>query len=262
MPDVNQPACPTHGVLPRALHEHSFRGIVEVVEELIGTISGVGTISYSHCPQGYPWNFEGVVRALEDLNVSISGIAPGVIGGSGIYITESGGVSVVNADYGVITSGGLQAGTNVAFTYAPGKTIINTSAVLSGGAIAVSVQDTAPIGVEGTLWYDTNQGRLFVYASGDWYQTNADALAIKSAYAPSGTGLNAPARDGLLWYNTQIGSLFIFDATTSGWYETAPGDRGASYSTGAPIPEKEGELWYSEGESTLKVWNGTQWVSV
>ena len=57
MPDVNQPACPTHGVLPRALHEHSFRGIVEVVQELIATISGVGTISYSHCPQGYPWNF-------------------------------------------------------------------------------------------------------------------------------------------------------------------------------------------------------------
>jgi hypothetical protein len=262
MPEINQPPCPTHGVLPRALHEHSFRGIVEVVEELLGTISGVGTISYSHCPQGYPWNFEGVVRALEDLNVSISGIAPGVIGGSGIYITESGGVSVVNADYGVITSGGLSAGTNVAFTYAPGQTVINTSAVLSGAAVAVNVQDTAPLGVEGTLWYDTNQGRLFVYASGDWLQTNADAFALKGAYAPSGTGLNAPTRDGLLWYNTQIGTLFIFDAVTSGWYEAAPGDKGASYSTGAPIPEKEGELWYSEGESTLKVWNGSQWVSV
>jgi hypothetical protein len=262
MPDVNQPACPTHGVLPRALHEHSFRGIVEVVQELIATISGVGTISYSHCPQGYPWNFEGVVRVLEDLNVSISGIAPGVIGGSGIYITESGGVSVVNADYGVITSGGLGAGTNVTFTYEPGKTVINTAAVLSGGVVAVNVQNTAPIGVEGTLWYDTNQGRLFVYASGDWYQTNADAFALKGAYPPSGIANTAQRQDGTLWYNTQMGSLFIYDAVTSGWYETAPGDKGASYSTGAPIPEKEGELWYSEGESVLKVWNGTQWVSV
>lgn len=262
MPEINQPPCPTHGVLPRALHEHSFRGIVEVIEEILGTISGVGTTSYSHCPQGYPWNFEGVVRALEDLNISISGIAPGVVGGSGIYITESGGVSVVNANYGVITSGGLGAGTNVAFTYAPGKTIINTSAVLSGAAVAVNVQETAPLGVDGTLWYNTRQGRLFVYASGDWYQTNSDSFALKGAYPPSGIGNTQQRQDGTLWYNTQLGSLFIYDTVTSGWYETSPGDKGASYSTGAPIPEKEGELWYSTNESVLKVWNGTQWVSV
>jgi hypothetical protein len=192
----------------------------------------------------------------------MSGIAPNITAGSGTYITESGAYSIINADYGIITSGGLQAGTNVAFTYAPGRTIINTAAILSGSVVAVSVQDTAPVSIEGTLWYDTNQGRLFVSASGEWYQTNADALAIKGAYAPSGTGLNGPTRDGLLWYNTQIGSLFIFDAATSGWYEAAPGDKGASYSTGAPIPEKEGELWYSTDESVLKVWNGTTWVSV
>jgi hypothetical protein len=172
---------------------------------------------------------------------------------------------IINADYGAITSGGLGAGNNVVFTYGSGQTIINTSAVLSGAAVAVNVQNTEPLGVNGTLWYDTNQGRLFVYASGadpGWYQTNADALAIKGAYAPSGTGLNGPTRDGLLWYNTQLGSLFIYDATTSGWYEAAPGVKGAEYSTGAPIPEKEGDLWYSPNESALKVWDGTNWVSV
>ena len=260
--DINNPPCLTHGSLPRALHPENFRGAVDAIVEIIDTVSGVGTVSYSKCAHGYEANFLGLVRALEDLNTSISGIAPGVVGGSGIYITESGGVSVVNADYGVITSGGLGAGNNVVFTYVPGQTVINTSATLSGAAVAVNVQDTAPLGIEGTLWYDTNQGRLFVYASGDWYQTNADAFAIKGAYAPSGTGLNSPTRDGLLWYNTQIGTLFIYDATTSGWYETAPGDKGASYSTGAPIPEKEGELWYSTDESVLKVWDGTDWVSV
>lgn len=260
----NIPPCPVHGSIPRALHEHNFKGIVQVIEEIIFVASGLGSRSFSYCPAGYPWNFEGVVRALEDLNVTLSGVGGGadIVSGSGIYITASGDYAVVNADYGVITSGGLGAGTNVAFTYVPGQTVINTSAVISGGAVAVSVQDTAPPGIEGTLWYDTNQGRLFVFASGDWYQTNADAYAIKGDYAPSGTGLNGPTRDGLLWYNTQIGTLFIYDATTSGWYETAPGDKGASYSTGAPIPEKEGELWYSTDESVLKVWNGTDWVSV
>jgi len=75
MPEVNIPPCPTHGSRPRALHEESFFGIVTVIEELIGTISGVGTSSYSRCPYGYPANFEGVVRALEDLNTSVSGIS-------------------------------------------------------------------------------------------------------------------------------------------------------------------------------------------
>jgi hypothetical protein len=262
MPELNNPPCYVHGSFPRALHPENFRGAVDAIVEIIDSVSGVGTISYTKCPYGYEASFNGLVRALEDLNASISGIAPGVVGGSGIYITESGGVSVVNADYGVITSGGLSAGNNVAFTYIPGQTVINTSATLSGAAVAVNVQNTAPLGVEGTLWYDTNQGRLFVYASGDWLQTNADAFAIKGAYAPSGTGLNAPTRDGLLWYNTQIGTLFIYDAVTSGWYETSAGDKGASYSTGAPIPEKEGELWYSTDESVLKVWDGTDWISV
>ena len=262
MPEINNPPCPVHGTLPRALHEHNFFGIVTVIENIIDTISGVGTVSYTKCPYGYPWNFEGVVRALEDLNASISGIAPSVYAGSGIYITNSGGLSVVNADYGIITSGGLGAGTNVAFTYVPGKTVINTAAIISGGVVSVNVQDTAPPSIEGTLWYDTNQGRLFVSASGDWYQTNSDSFALKGAYPPSGIGNTAQQQDGLLWYNTQLGSLFIYDATTSGWYEAAPGDKGASFSTGAPIPEREGELWYSANESTLKVWNGTDWVSV
>jgi len=266
MPESNIPPCPVHGVPPRSLHTHNFAGIIEAALDIIDTVSGVGTISYSRCAYGYPSSFEGVVRVLEDLNASISGISPSIKSGSGIYLTPSGAYSIVNADYGVITSGALVAGNNVAFTYAPdGKLIINTAAIISGGVVAVNVQDTEPVGINGTLWYDTNQGRMFVYASGaeeGWYQTNADALAVKGAYPPSGAGLDSPARDGLLWYNTSIGSLLIYDANTSGWYETAPGVKGAEYSTGAPIPEKEGDLWYSATESTLKIWNGSTWESV
>jgi hypothetical protein len=89
MPEINSPPCPTHGVLPRALHAESFEGIVTVIEEIITTVSGLGTVSYSRCPYGYPWNFEGAVRALEDLNTTISGLDTGagsnIVGGSGIY---------------------------------------------------------------------------------------------------------------------------------------------------------------------------------
>ena len=77
MPEVNNPPCITHGALPRALHEANFNGIVTVISSIIDTVSGVGTVSYSRCPYGYEPNFDGVVRALEDLNTSISGISGG-----------------------------------------------------------------------------------------------------------------------------------------------------------------------------------------
>jgi hypothetical protein len=54
MPEINNPPCPVHGTLPRALHEHNFFGIVTVIENIIDTISGVGTISYTQVPLWIP----------------------------------------------------------------------------------------------------------------------------------------------------------------------------------------------------------------
>ncbi len=256
--------CPTHGSTYRALHEHNFRGIVEVIDELFYTISGVvGTQSYSRCAVGYPWNFEGIVRALEDLNTTISGIQGGanVVAGSGIYVIPSGDYSIVNADYGTIVSGALRPGTNINFTYgASGIITVNSLATISGTQAAVYVQDTEPLQQNGALWFDTYQGRTFVYveASG-WYQTNAEPIVLKGDAPPSGTGFNAPPRDGLLWYNTLMGNLFVYDAPTSGWYETGP-TRSFAYGPAAPAPSVEGAGWYDDSSSALKVWNGTAWV--
>jgi len=87
--------------------------------------------------------------------------------GSGIYLTPSGAYTIINADYGVIVSGALVPGANVAFDYlADGKLRVNTAAIISGGVVAVNVQGSEPPKINGTLWYDTNQGRLFVYGSG------------------------------------------------------------------------------------------------
>ena len=112
MPERNSPACPLHGDLPRARHPHNFFGIVSVIDQLIDTISGVGTSSYTRCPYGYPANFEGVVRALEDLNATTSGITTttpgtiisGVLAGSGVYVTTSGDFSIINS---AITQAGI-----------------------------------------------------------------------------------------------------------------------------------------------------------
>jgi hypothetical protein len=298
--------CPTHGSTYRALHEHNFRGIVEVIEQLLDTVSGVGTTSYSRCAIGYPWNFEGVVRALEDLNTTISGIQGGGAGaiqaGSGIFFTTSGTATVINATVtsasGVVFTAGsglylvngtefninynnvfqgsvsghiLGAGDNTV-SYSGNTVTISGSGTTGGGGggggVSVTVSGAPGSNYNtGSLWFDTNEGRLFVYASGNgvtdpaWYQTNADAIVTKSELPPSGAGLNAPQRDGSLWFNTLVGNLFVYDATTSGWYETGP-SRSVAYSAVAPAPSAQGAGWYDTANQHLRIWDGASWVQV
>ena len=231
----------------KAFHGANFRGIIDVVTEIIYTVSGVGTVSFMMDPSGYAANFDGVVQILEDLNLTISGISTqassvvsGVVGGSGVYITASGGSSVINI--GLVGAG-------------------STDVVYSGSRVTVSGLVTSPTVLSGSpgsgynpgaLWFDTNEGRLFIYASGagvsndGWYQTNSDALAIKSDLPPSGAGLNAPPRDGTLWFNQMM-------------YETGS-TRDAAYGIAAPAATQQGGLWYDSGTSVLRVWNGTAWV--
>lgn len=85
------------------IYSQSFEGIVTVITDIIETVSGVGTTSFTLSPEGYPANFGGVVSALADLNSTISGISGGgggsanIAAGSGIYITTSGAFDVINS---------------------------------------------------------------------------------------------------------------------------------------------------------------------
>jgi hypothetical protein len=85
------------------IYSQSFEGIVTVITDIIETVSGVGTTSFTLSPEGYPANFGGVVSALADLNSTISGISGGgggsanIAAGSGIYITTSGDFDVINS---------------------------------------------------------------------------------------------------------------------------------------------------------------------
>lgn len=296
MTELNVPSCPTHGSLPRSLHSENFEGIVTVVSNLIETVSGVGTVSYSRCPYGYPSNFEGVVRVLEDLNTTVSGIqggggggsASGIVGGSGIYIVQSGSFQVINAT--VLSASGIaytagsglflsNAGTtfnlfatgqgNVSVLYSGSLAVISGAGSSSAGGSAAIVSGAPGTGYgAGQLWFDTNEGRLFVYASGNgvtdpaWYQTNAEALVNKSSVPPSGAGLNSPLRDGLLWFNTLMGNLFVYDASSSGWYETGP-VRSAAYGAAAPsVNSAPGAGWFNTTSQSLLIWDGSNWISV
>jgi len=81
------------------IYSQSFEGIVTVITNIIETVSGVGTTSFTLSPDGYPSNFGGVVSALADLNSTISGISAGgdVLRGTGDCQRGTGG-KVENAD--------------------------------------------------------------------------------------------------------------------------------------------------------------------
>jgi hypothetical protein len=295
-------ACP-HYPSRHSFHTPNFEGTIAALVECIYTISGVGTSSFTIDPSGYASNFEGLVQCIEDLNFTLSGISAGggggaIQAGSGIYFTASGTSTVINATAasgttfsagsGLYLVGGTQfnvnynqvfqgsvsghilgAGDNTV-SYSGNTVTVSGSGITGGGgggaSVTVSGNPTAGYNT-GSLWFDTNEGRLFVYASGNgvtdpaWYQTNAEALAYKGENPPSGAGYNAPPRDGLLWFNNLIGSLFVYDATSSGWYESGP-SRGLSYSVAAPAPSTEGAVWVESTTNLVKVWNGSAWADI
>lgn len=269
------PACP-HYPSRHSLHAPNFEGAIAALVDCIYTISGVGTTSFTIDPSGYASNFEGLVQCIEDLNFTMSGISAGG-GGSGTLYTAGSGLYLSNGTEFNINfdnvfqnsvSGHIFGEGNTSILYSGNSVIISGAGGGGGAGGAGVIVGTSP-GVsysEGSLWFDTLEGRLFVYASGygssaDWYQTNAEALVYKSEVPPSGAGDNAPPRDGSLWFNTLLGSLFVYDATTSGWYEAGP-TRGISYGTAAPTPGAEGALWVNSETPSIKVWDGSSWVSV
>ena len=46
------------------IYSQSFEGIITVITDVIGTVSGVGTTSFTLSPEGYPSNFGGVLSPL------------------------------------------------------------------------------------------------------------------------------------------------------------------------------------------------------
>ena len=67
---------------------------------------------------------------------------------------------------------------------------------------------TAP--TDGTLWFDTRQGRLFIAFEDEWYQTNgADGLPVitSTSTAPSASNLAL----GQFWFDSSSNILYIFD---------------------------------------------------
>ena len=71
---------------------------------------------------------------------------------------------------------------------------------------------------DGTLWFDTRQGRLFTWIDSDWYQTNGgDGIPIVTDDgSPPAIDVAVP---GQMWYDKKDNNLFIF----SGDYQADDG---------------------------------------
>ena len=248
---------------------------------------GQGSVDFSYTGAGVgviSGQAQQLLVAGSGTSVTTSGdyqiVDIGVLGEPGVGVTYSGSfVSLANnlvagsgsavsisGDYKKIDVGSL-GGTNVTVGYS-GSFVTYNSTAEAGAAVVTVSGEPGDNYLAGSLWFDTNEGRLFIYASGndiaepDWYIANAEALAIKSEVPPSGTGgFNAPPLDGSLWFNTLMGSLFIYDAATSGWYESAA-SRTPVYGDTAPVSAVDGTLWTESTTSVIRYWDGSKWANI
>ena len=280
----------------------NFEGVVRALEDLNTSISGIqsgggggGSASGIAAGSGIYITESGTFQVINATISSASGVT--YTAGSGLYLSDGG--TRFNADYRAIfqdsagsglylSDGGIRLNANydaifqgsvsghlipqgaVSITYSGNTAVISGTDTQGGGGGGSAVVISGEPGTgysAGSLWFDTNEGRLFVYASGNgvsdpaWYQTNAEAIASKGEAPPSGTGLNAPPRDGSIWFSTLLGSLFVYDATTSGWYETGP-SRSFAYGPSSPAPSAQGAGWYDSANNHLRVWDGSNWIQV
>ena len=76
--------------------------------------------------------------------------------------------------------------------------------------------DFAPPPKNGDLWFDTRQGRLFIWMDDGYYQCNgADGIPTVSSSQPD------KEVTGALWFNTGNQALYLYDG--NGWVQvTAP----------------------------------------
>ena len=135
-------------------------------------------------------SYPGILAAINDLRVSSQGTAKD-------YPDNFGGI--IQAIKDLDTSWG-----NASVGETPPGWTINTDA---GGNIVDGQYSYTPN--EGQLWFDTRQGRLFVYVDDDYYQTNgADGITHVGSSAPQYEVLGAQ------WYNNITNLLYVHDGSS------------------------------------------------
>jgi hypothetical protein len=227
----------------------------------VSTFAGIATHTASIF--GTQANFSGIVTATEfdisgstntlnagGLNVGVATL--GTLTVTGVTTTQhfraTGVSTVVNLNAtGIITaSSGIQGigiysgGTSISTGIITALNFVgsgNTFAVvgnrvdisISGGGSQVSVSTVAPTSpTEGSLWYNTNLGRTFVYYDDGSSQQWVDVAPFNQGGTNSTVTVSSSAPtspvEGQLWYSTLLARTFIYysDGTSSQWVDAAP----------------------------------------
>jgi hypothetical protein len=172
-------------------------------------------ISFAEVTQA-GWGFQAIVRACERLILMMTPTLPRD------YEWNYRGIVEALWDLGDLLGGRL--GSGISGIYPPG-TIIDANGNVS---MATTV-------VNGTLWFDERQGRLFIAIDGQWWQTNgAESLVHIGAMPPMDPiSLQPILRPGKLWFCTLDGRMYLYVADpdaqgTPGWYEISGGGGGGA----------------------------------
>ena len=138
------------------------------------------------------------------------------------------------------------------------------------------IADTQPsIPRDGNFWFNTQSGRLYVYAEGQWIQPSylpiipgGDGPDPSPSTLASATYVQPTppmaALEGSLWLNTENGKLYI--NVDHQWvqpsYELISGAKeAASISENAPSGPMPGEFWFNTQNAKLYVYtHQQQWV--
>lgn len=116
---------------------------------------------------------------------------------------------------------------------APAAPISSTVATMPPGWSSSTQSYTGGVPADGSFWFDTRQGRLFVSEGGEWYQTNG-----AEAFVHIGNDAPSHAVPGALWFDTRQGKTFVYlDAVATGgnagWYQANGGGDGGSNTLGS-----------------------------
>ena len=176
----------------------------------------VGIVHKPAFPKGH--SYGGVIGALQDLQADSGNTVKS-------YPENFAGIIAAIKDLSIAASDGPGSDTG---DKPPGlEIIINPNTGLPEYIYPIPPEN-------GELWFDTRQGRLFVWVEDDWYQTNgADGLPIVTA------GATAPEMDvavpGQFWWDSLNNDLYIhdglYDQGQPVWKLVTDGGSGAFQST-------------------------------
>lgn len=168
------------------------------------------TLSFAEVTQsGY--GYTSILRAIERLILMRSPILPNQ------YQANFEGITRALWDLGTVLSGVVPP---------PATSVIGPQP--PGWNSATGSYNPGTVPGDGSFWFDTRQGRLFISQAGEWHQTNGAEAFVH-------IGPDEPARkvSGAVWFDTRQGVTFVYidevaSANEPGWYQLNGGGAGGA----------------------------------